>query len=178
MVRDGLAVPDPDATEQLEALRTLHDQGTFTTEEFEEKRHEILASTERTGPEGPPASERSAAPADRTTALEAEPTPPAETTGVDGTRPVDGPGTIGDEDASDRRERFAMLRQLYGQDVLTEREYGTKRRELGPDDGREVPGDPKPALAERFETLRGLYDRGLLTEEEYAEKRRALLEEL
>lgn len=169
--------PDPDAAEQLEALRTLHERGTFTTEEFEEKRREVLASTGRTGPRDRSASERAAAPTDRTTAVEAEPNPAADPTGTDGTRPLDEPGTV-DEDASDRRERFAMLRQLYGQDVLTEREYGAKRRELGPDDGWEVPGDPEPALAERFETLRGLYDRGLLTEEEYAEKRRALLEEL
>lgn len=83
-----------------------------------------------------------------------------------------------EEDASDRLERFAMLRQLYGQDVLTEREYVEKRRELGPGQGSEgIPGAGSD-LAERFETLRGLYDRGLLTEEEYAEKRRDPLEEL
>lgn len=66
---------------------------------------------------------------------------------------------------------------LYGQDVLTEREYGEKRRELRPDHGSEgVPGGPGFDLVGRFETLQGLYDRGLLTEEEYAEKRRDILE--
>lgn len=161
--------PDPDAAEQLEALRTLHDRGVFTREEYEEKRRKIAASAGRTDLGDDPGSERSTTLKDRMTDIEG-------TTGVEA-GPVDGSGTA-EEDASDRLERFAMLRQLYGQDVLTEREYGEKRRELGLGQGSEgIPGAGSD-LAERFETLRGLYDRGLLTEEEYAEKRHDLLEEL
>lgn len=177
--------PDPDAAEQLEALRTLHDRGMFTREEYDEKRRKIAASAGRTDLGDDPGSERSTTPKDRTTdvegttGVEAGPRPDGEPTETGrGAGPVGGSGTA-EEDASDRLERFAMLRQLYGQDVLTEREYGEKRRELGPDHGSErLPGGPGSDLAERFETLRGLYDRGLLTEEEYAEKRRDLLEEL
>ncbi|WP_336344649.1 SHOCT domain-containing protein [Halalkalicoccus ordinarius] len=163
--------PDPDAAEQLEALRTLHGRGMFTREEYEEKRREIAASAGRTDLGDDLGSERSTTSKDRTTDVEGTET-------GRGAGPVGGSGTA-EEDASDRLERFAMLRQLYGQDVLTEREYGEKRRELGPDHGSEgVPGGSGSDLAERFETLRGLYDRGLLTEEEYAEKRHDLLEEL
>lgn len=177
----------------------------FTEEEYEEKRREITSGTRGTDletgstrdpSEGPTrdsnsetratsrdesSEERPATSEDRTedvggeadpdrTGFDREPTPTGET----GTaRDVDGA-----EDASDRLERFAMLHQLYGQDVLTKQEYETKQRKLGPDrETGEFPEDARSDLAERFATLQGLYDRGLLTEEEYHEKRQDLLEE-